>query len=33
MILAALRSGSGLCGGSFAAEFATWSGGGYTEVC
>jgi hypothetical protein len=33
MIVAALRSGSGVCGPSFAAEFSTWSGGGYTEVC
>lgn len=32
-ITAALRSGSGVCGGGFAAEFSLWSGGGYTEVC
>lgn len=32
-ILAALRNGSGVCGSSFAGEFATWSGGGYQEVC
>lgn len=33
MIVSALRSGSGVCGGSFAAEFSKWSGGGYQEVC
>ena len=32
-ITAALRSGSGVCGPGFAAEFSRWSGGGYTEVC
>jgi cell wall-associated NlpC family hydrolase len=32
-IVAALRSGSGICGGGFASELSTWSGGGYTEVC
>lgn len=32
-IVAALRSGNGICGGGFASEFATWSGDGYTEVC
>lgn len=32
-IVAALRSGAGICGGSFASEFSRWSGGGYTEVC
>jgi hypothetical protein len=32
-ITAALRSGGGLCGGSLAAEFSRWSGGGYQEVC
>jgi hypothetical protein len=33
LIYAALRSGAGVCGTDFAAEFATWSGGGYYEVC
>jgi hypothetical protein len=33
MIVAAFRSGSGICGGGFASEFGTWSGGGYEEVC
>lgn len=33
LIVAALRSGNGICGGGFASEFATWSGDGYTEVC
>lgn len=32
-ITAALRSGSGVCGTGFAAEFSRWSGGGYQEVC
>jgi hypothetical protein len=32
-ITAALRAGYGVCGYGFAAEFSTWSGGGYTEVC
>lgn len=33
-ILAALRAGAGLCGDpNLAAEFSTWSGGGYQEVC
>lgn len=33
-IVAALRSGAGLCGNaSVAGEFSTWSGGGYTGVC
>jgi hypothetical protein len=33
-IVAALRSGRGLCGaGSLAGEFLTWSGGGYPGVC
>lgn len=32
-ITAALRSGSGVCGGGLAYEFGRWSGGGYTEVC
>jgi hypothetical protein len=32
-ILAALRSGSGVCGAGFAAEFGLWSGGGYFGVC
>jgi hypothetical protein len=34
LIVAALRSGAGLCGNpSLAGEFLTWSGGGYSEVC
>jgi len=33
-IVAALRSGGGLCGdSSLAGEFLTWSGGGYQGVC
>lgn len=32
-IVAALRSGSGLCGDSLAYEFSRWSGGGYQEIC
>lgn len=33
-IVAALRSGRGLCGDpSLAGEFLTWSGGGYSAVC
>jgi hypothetical protein len=33
-IVAALRSGKGLCGNpSIASELSTWSGGGYTSVC
>ena len=32
-IVAALRSGRGLCGGGLAGEFRTWSGGGYSSVC
>lgn len=32
-IVSALRSGSGVCGTGFSAEFSKWSGGGYTEVC
>jgi hypothetical protein len=32
-IAAALKAGTGLCGGSFTSEFSTWSGGGYTSVC
>jgi len=33
-IVAALRSGRGLCGDpSLAAEFLTWSGNGYSGVC
>jgi len=31
-ILAALRSGNGLCGRSFGG-LSTWSGGGYSQVC
>jgi hypothetical protein len=34
LIVAALRSGRGLCGApSLAAEFRTWSGGAYSGVC
>jgi len=34
LIVAALRAGIGLCGDpDLDDEFATWSGGGYTEVC
>ena len=33
LITSALRSGAGVCGTGFAAEFSRWSGGGYTEVC
>lgn len=33
LIAAALRAGTGLCGYGFAAEFSTWSDGGYEEVC
>jgi hypothetical protein len=32
-ILAALKSGKGLCGSSLASSFSEWSGGGYTQVC
>lgn len=32
-VVSALRSGSGVCGPGFAAEFFRWSGGGYQEVC
>jgi hypothetical protein len=33
-IVAALRSGRGLCGNlNLAAEFLRWSGGGYSRVC
>jgi hypothetical protein len=33
-IVAALRSGAGLCGNrSIAGELLTWSGNGYSEVC
>jgi len=32
-ITAALRSGTGVCGGGFAAEFGAWSGYAYQEVC
>jgi hypothetical protein len=33
-IMAALRSGKGLCGNeSVAGELSTWSGGGYSQVC
>lgn len=34
LIVAALRAGAGLCGNpNLAAEFSTWSGGGYQGVC
>jgi hypothetical protein len=33
LIVAALRSGAGVCGGGFASELGTWSGDGYQEVC
>ena len=32
-ILAALRSGKGLCGQGLGPSFAKWSGNGYTSVC
>lgn len=32
-IVAALKSGTGICGNAFADEFSTWSGGGYSSVC
>lgn len=32
-IVSALRTGAGICGGSFASELGRWSGGGYEEVC
>jgi hypothetical protein len=32
-LLAALRSGRGLCGGRYAPDFTTWNGGGYAAVC
>jgi hypothetical protein len=32
-IVKALRAGTGICGGGFASELSTWSGGGYTSVC
>lgn len=32
-IVAAFRSGTGICGGGFASELLTWSGNGYPEVC
>jgi hypothetical protein len=32
-ILAALRSGKGICGPGFAADLSKWSGGGYSAVC
>ena len=32
-IVNALKAGNGICGGAFANEFSTWSGGGYTSVC
>lgn len=32
-IVAALKSGRGLCGQSFGGEFSKWSGGGYGTVC
>jgi hypothetical protein len=32
-ILAALRSGNGLCGSNVSSGLSTWSGGGYSSVC
>lgn len=32
-ILAALRSGRGLCVGGVSADFLKWSGGGYASIC
>lgn len=32
-IISALKAGTGCCGGGFASEFSTWSGGGYSSVC
>lgn len=32
-IVAALRSGRGVCGGSFSGEFLAWSGNAYSSVC
>jgi hypothetical protein len=32
-VIAALKSGSGLCGQGLASEFLKWSGGGYSSVC
>lgn len=32
-IVAALRSGKGLCGSNLSSEFLTWSGNGYAGVC
>jgi hypothetical protein len=32
-IVNALKAGTGICGGNYASEFSTWSGGGYTSVC
>ena len=33
-IIAALRSGAGLCGNaSVAGDLSKWSGGGYSSVC
>jgi hypothetical protein len=32
-IVAALKSGNGLCGSQCAQNFLTWSGGGYSSVC
>jgi len=33
LIVAALRSGAGICGVGFASELGSWSGDGYSEVC
>lgn len=33
LILAALRSGNGLCGSGLAASFQKWSDNGYSSVC
>lgn len=32
-IVAALRSGRGLCGSGLAGDFSKWSSGGYSSVC
>jgi cell wall-associated NlpC family hydrolase len=32
-IVAAFRSGAGICGGEYAAELSAWSGNTYQEVC
>jgi hypothetical protein len=32
-IVAALKTGNGLCGSNLSASFSKWSGGGYSSVC